>query len=92
MNRRSNRRRARNAHNSRNDVVHLCDRIRIDSAACREVLRDEKLDDMARLMLLVAVAHGDVTLTFGELKVEIAAQVLNAGGVQAAIRQPIVLR
>jgi hypothetical protein len=87
MNRRSNRRRARNAHNSRNDIVHLCDRIRIDSAACREVLRDEKLDDLARLMLMVAVAHGDVTMTFAELKAAICGAVLDAGSVEAAIWQ-----
>jgi hypothetical protein len=74
-------------HNSRNDVVHLHDTIKIDTAACREVLRDETLDDMARLMLLVAISAGDVTLTFAELKAEIAAQALDAGSVKAAIRQ-----
>jgi hypothetical protein len=91
MDRRSNRRRARNAHNSRGDVVHLHDTIKIDSAACKAVLRGDKLDDLARLMLLVAVSAGDVTMTFAELKAEIAARVLDAGGVEAALRRQIVL-
>jgi hypothetical protein len=79
-------RRARNSHNSRRDIVHLHDQIRIDAAACKVALRDEKLDDMARLMLLVAISAGDTTMTFAELKAAICGEVLEAGGVKAAIR------
>ena len=61
MKRRSNPRRQRDAHNDRG--VHLSDTGRAE-------LR-EGLDDMARLMLLVAISAADTTMTIAELKAAI---------------------
>jgi hypothetical protein len=86
MNRRSNRRRARNAHNSRRDDVHLCDTITIDAAACRAILDgNDTLDDWERLTLLMAFRHGDGVVTFAEFKRLVHGAVLDAGSVEAAI-------
>jgi hypothetical protein len=91
MERRSGRRRQRNVHNDRG--VHLGDTVTIAAAGCRAALRDEGLDDVARLMLLVAISSGYTTMTVAELKAAACGAVLDAGGIKAAInRRQIILR
>ena len=78
------RRRQRSAHNER--VPHLCDTVTIDAAACRAMLGDDTIDDTERLMLLVSLRYGNVTVTVAELRHAVLAAVIDAGGVKAAIR------
>ena len=83
--------RQRTLHNDRG--VHLCDRVVLNAKACHEALRDEGLDDIARLALLIAAASGDTTMSLAELKAVFHDEVIEAGGVGAAIRhREIILR
>lgn len=46
----------------------------IDAAACRETLKRRHLTPAERLLLMVAVEHGDGIITFGELKRRVMAR------------------
>jgi hypothetical protein len=43
--------------------------VRIDAAVCRAVLEGgQRIDAVSRLMLEIAIRHGDGVMTFGESK------------------------
>jgi hypothetical protein len=82
---RDQRRRQRTLHAPRG--VHECDEVVIDVAACRGILDNGALDDAEILLTLVAIRSGGGVVTFRELKHMALATVLEAGTVEAAIKQ-----
>jgi hypothetical protein len=90
MNRRSNRRRP---HNNKGRAVRLGSTVAIDPSAIRATLRDKQIGGIDRLILLVAIASGMPSMSLAELRRAVCGEVLDAGGVQAAIRnREIILR
>jgi hypothetical protein len=62
------------------------DEVVIKAAECRAALGRRHLDDVERLMLVVAIGLGDGTVTFGELKRQALRAVAKAGSIKAAIK------
>jgi hypothetical protein len=61
--------------------------VTIDAADCRAMLEYRRhLDDVSRLMLLIAARHGDGVMTFRELKGMVLQAAAEAGTVKAAIK------
>ncbi|WP_334396456.1 hypothetical protein [Bradyrhizobium sp. AZCC 2289] len=59
----------------------------IDAADCRAMLENRRhLDDTSRLMLEIAVRHGNGVMTFGEMKKIALRAVAEAGTIKAAIK------
>jgi hypothetical protein len=77
MDRRSNRRRSRNIHDGRAPNS----RVTIDAFA-----DNGEIDGIDKLIMLIASASGDTTLSLAELRRAVCGEVLAAGGVAAAIR------
>jgi hypothetical protein len=88
MKRRKSRRRQRGLHDGR-----LGDSTTIDANACKALLNDGKIGGIDRLILLIAAASGDTTMTLAELRAEVCGEAIKAGGVAAAIKaREIILR
>jgi hypothetical protein len=81
MKRRNKRRRREALHDGR-----VSDRAMINTSECKALLDDGEIDGIDRLILLVAIASGNTTMTLAELRAEVCGEALDAGGVAAAIR------
>ncbi|QWG16184.1 hypothetical protein KMZ68_14145 [Bradyrhizobium sediminis] len=62
--------------------------VRIDAVDCRVVLDTRRhIGEVSRLMLEVAVRHGDDMMTFGDFKELVLRVAADAGSVKAAIKR-----